>query len=143
MTNRVAAQYASSAATTAPSRPARGTPPTGATNHSSEDVVRIVLRGLCGYETVGAICQAEGITRREYNNWHREFVQACKDWTHNDARVRSPAGRGQAAVDDEQFGRLAIEQANDIMERADDRLATAWLIEQQMSSRHFTDVAMP
>jgi len=143
MANRVAGQYESSAATTAPSRPARGTAPTGATNHSSEDIVRVVLRGLCGYETVGAICQAEGITRRDYNNWRREFVQACKDWAHNDARVRSQAGRGYAAPDDEQFGRLAIEQANDIVERADDRLATAWLIEQQMSSRQFTDVAMP
>jgi len=143
MTNRVAGQYASSAPTAAPSRPARGTPPTGATNHSSDNIVRIVLRGLCGYETVGAICQAEGISRHDYNNWRRDFVQACKDWTHNDAHVRSPAGREYAAVDDEQFSRLAIEQANDIIERADDRLATAWLIEQQMSSRQFTDVAMP
>ena len=138
MANRVAGQYESSASV-APGRPARGTNPTGATERSSEDIVRVVLRGLCGYETVGAICEAEGITRRQYNSWRRDFVQACKEWAHNDARMRLQAG----ARYDEQFGRLAIEQANDITERADDRLTTAWLINQQMSISQFADVAMP
>ena len=142
MANRVARQYESSATAPASGRPARRAT-NGATDHSSEDIVRIVLRGLCGYETVGAICEAEGITRREYNSWRREFVEACKDWAHNDARTRSPSGRRRLGTDDEKFGRLAIEQANDIVERADDRLTTAWLIEQQMSSRQFMDVAMP
>lgn len=121
----------------------RRTRPAGLAGRNCEDIVRIVLRGLCGYESVGEICEAEGISRRDYNRWRRDFIQACKDWPHNDACSYAQAGREYSAGDDGWFERLAIEQANDIIERADDRLTTAWLTEKQMSSRHFTDAAMP
>lgn len=143
MTDRLAGQV-ETLPTQAPSRRSPGkTPPAGATDHSSADIVRIILRGLCGYESVSDICETEGVTRRDYNKWHREFLQACREWTRNDTRSHTQAGRGYFSRNDEQFGRLAVEQANDIIERADDRLTTAWLIEKRLAGRHFMDIAMP
>lgn len=90
---------------------------------------------MCGYETVGDICQAEGISRREYNKWCRNFMEACKEWTKDEVTADTTAG-GVFSPQDQQLRRLAIDQTNDIIERADDRLTAAWLINRQLTNRY-------
>ncbi len=143
MTNHVTQQFEPLVAELSQDKSAETSPPRRAAGHSNEEIVRIVLRGLCGYETVGDICRAEGITRNQYNKWRRDFVQACKDWTQQDNRSRRKARGAQWPLAGKQFSQLASLQAKDIIERADERLTTAWLVDKQMASRHFMGSAMP
>jgi len=100
---------------------------------SPQDIIRIVLRGMCGYESVSSLCQAEDITPRQYDLWQRNFLQACKQWTRDDADRR-----GLGDFDDEdEFYHLVATTADDIADRAEDRLTTGWLAEQASQTFDF------
>ena len=46
--------------------------------YSAEDKIRIVLSGLCGEESIAALCRHEGIAGGLYYSWSKEFLEAGK-----------------------------------------------------------------
>ena len=49
--------------------------------HTPNQVVQIVLRGVCGFEPVAELCEREGITQDQFQQWRELFMRACEDWT--------------------------------------------------------------
>jgi len=47
-------------------------------HHSAEDKIRIVLEGLCGEESIAALCRREAIAESLYYTWSKEFLEAGK-----------------------------------------------------------------
>jgi transposase-like protein len=45
---------------------------------SSEEMIRIVLEGLRGEETIAEICRKEGIAQNLYYRWSKDFLEAGK-----------------------------------------------------------------
>jgi transposase len=45
---------------------------------SAEEKIRIVLEGLCGEESIAALCRREGIVSNLYFRWSKEFLEAGK-----------------------------------------------------------------
>ena len=52
----------------------------GTKKWTPNQVLCIVLRGVCGFESVADICQREGITRQQFDAWRRKFARACQTW---------------------------------------------------------------
>ena len=46
--------------------------------YSAEEKNRIVLAGLCGEESIAALCRREGIAESLYYKWSKEFLEAGK-----------------------------------------------------------------
>ena len=46
--------------------------------YSSEEKIRIVLKGLRGEESIAALCRREGIHPNLYYKWSKEFLEAGK-----------------------------------------------------------------
>src|SRR3712207_7997237 len=46
--------------------------------HSAEDKIRVVLKGLRGEDSIAALCRREGIAESLYYAWSKEFVEAGK-----------------------------------------------------------------
>ena len=46
--------------------------------YGAEEKIRIVLDGLCGGESIAALCRREGIAESLYYNWSKEFLEAGK-----------------------------------------------------------------
>ena len=46
--------------------------------YSTEEKIRIVLAGLCGEESISALCRHEGISDSQYYTWSKEFLEAGK-----------------------------------------------------------------
>ena len=46
--------------------------------HSTEEKIRIVIEGLCGEESIAALCRREGIAESLYYSWSKEFLEAGK-----------------------------------------------------------------
>ena len=42
--------------------------------HSAEDKIRIVLEGLCGEESIAAVCHRRAIAESLYYAWSKEFL---------------------------------------------------------------------
>jgi transposase len=47
-------------------------------HHSAEYKIRIVLEGLCGEESIAALCRREAIAESLYYAWSKEFLEAGK-----------------------------------------------------------------
>jgi transposase len=61
-------------------------------HHSAEDNIRIVLEGLCGEESVPALCRREAIAMNLYFAWSMEFLeQITFRWNHRNRCLR-PTG---------------------------------------------------
>jgi transposase len=43
-------------------------------HHSAEDKIRIVQEGLCGEESIAALCRREAIAESLYYAWPKEFL---------------------------------------------------------------------
>jgi len=100
-----------------------------------DEVVCIVLKVLCGYESVGEICQREGITLDQYHQWQADFVQACRSWAKNDARAKDVETELRALrAGDEEFAQAAAGASEDLVDWADDRLAAAWIADQEVQA---------
>jgi len=46
--------------------------------YCSEEKIRIVLEGLRGEYSIAELCRREGIVRRLYYKWSKEFLEAGK-----------------------------------------------------------------
>ena len=46
--------------------------------YGAEEKIRIVLKGLCGEESIAELCRREGIAESLYYNWSKEFLEAGK-----------------------------------------------------------------
>jgi len=46
--------------------------------YSAEEKIRIVLSGLCGEESIAALCRHEGIAKGLYYSWSKEFLETGK-----------------------------------------------------------------
>jgi len=46
--------------------------------YSSEEKIRIVLKGLRGEESIASLCRREGIAEGLYYSWSKEFLEAGK-----------------------------------------------------------------
>jgi len=46
--------------------------------YSSEEKIRIVLEGMCGEESISAICRKEGLNPTLYYRWSKDFLEAGK-----------------------------------------------------------------
>jgi transposase len=44
----------------------------------AEDMIRIVLEGLRGEESIAELCRREGIATSMYYGWSKEFLEAGK-----------------------------------------------------------------
>jgi len=65
-----------------------------------DEILRIVLRGACGFESVEEICQREGISREQFQRWRELFAHACQDWTEDNRHLIALAASREAAGDD-------------------------------------------
>jgi hypothetical protein len=106
---------------------------------SLEDVVDIVFRVLCGYESVSEICLREGVRPEEYYRWHDNFAEISRLWARqrlesdlrpaadrpNKSAAETPAPMNASCAP---WGAAAGE---DITEWAQGRLATAWRADYQ------------
>ena len=45
---------------------------------SAEEKTWIVLAGLCGEESIAALCRREGLAANLYDRWSKEFLEAGK-----------------------------------------------------------------
>ena len=46
--------------------------------YSAEEKIRVVLEGLRGEQSIAELCRREGIARRLYYSWSKEFLEAGK-----------------------------------------------------------------
>ena len=46
--------------------------------YSSEEKIRIVLKGLRGEESIAELCRKEGINHNVYYRWSKDFMEAGK-----------------------------------------------------------------
>lgn len=46
--------------------------------YGAEEKIRIALEGLCGEESIAALCRREGIAESLYYTWSKEFLEAGK-----------------------------------------------------------------
>ena len=46
--------------------------------HSTEEKICIVIEGLCGEESIAALCRRAGIAESLYYSWSKEFLEAGK-----------------------------------------------------------------
>ena len=51
--------------------------------HSPDQIIRIVLRAVCGFEGVEEVCQREGISLEQFHKWRRMFTDACQQWAQD------------------------------------------------------------
>ena len=47
-------------------------------NYSAEEMIRIVLEGLRGEDSIAELCRKEGINQNLYYRWSKEFLEAGK-----------------------------------------------------------------
>ena len=47
-------------------------------SRSPDEVLRIVLRAVCGFEQVEEVCEREGITPEQFRRWRKLFADACR-----------------------------------------------------------------
>jgi transposase len=60
--------------------------------HSAEEKIRIVLAGLRGEESIGALCRREGIAESLYYSWSKEFLEAGKKRLAGDTERQANSG---------------------------------------------------
>ena len=70
---------------------------------SPDQILRIVLRAVCGFERVEEVCQREGISLEQFHKWRQLFADACQEWTHANGHVLA----GLAEQSDETDGDAA------------------------------------
>ncbi|MHC4563504.1 MAG: hypothetical protein ACYS8X_12120 [Planctomycetota bacterium] len=92
------------------------------------EVVHIMLKVLCGYESVSVICQREGIELKQYYQWHDHFIELCKQSAAAEhAARRDHHGEGDVVgVLREAFESLKADWPQDISAWADRRLRSGW-----------------
>jgi transposase len=80
--------------------------------HSAEDKIQIVLEGLCGEESIAALCRREAIAESLYCACSKEFLEAGKRRLAGDT-ARAATGdevRGQTILlERERFKRRTIQ----------------------------------
>ncbi len=60
--------------------------------YSAEEKIRIILDGLCGEESVAALCRREGIAESLYYSWSKEFLEAGKKRLAGDTGRQATSG---------------------------------------------------
>ena len=62
-----------------------------ARRYSAEEKIRIVLAGLCGEESIAALCCLEGIAESLYHKWSKDFLVAGKRQLFGDTARQATA----------------------------------------------------
>lgn len=47
-------------------------------HYSAEETIRVVLKGLCGEDSIAELCRREGINTSIYYRWYKEFLEIGK-----------------------------------------------------------------
>ncbi len=64
---------------------------TGQAHRSADEILRIVLRGVCGFESVEDLCRREGISTEQFNAWRKLFSRVCRQWTQDNQHLIAEA----------------------------------------------------
>lgn len=64
---------------------------TGQAHRSVDEILRIVLRGVCGFESVEDLCRREGITAEQFRAWRQLFSRVCQQWTQDNQHLIAEA----------------------------------------------------
>ena len=68
--------------------------------HSTEEKIRIVIKGLRREESIAALCRREGIAESLYYSWSKEFLEAGKKRLAGDTTRQANPGEARLSEDD-------------------------------------------
>ena len=97
--------------------------------YSSEEKIRIVLKGMRGEESIAELCRREGLNQNVYYRWSKEFLEAGKQRLAGDIKREATSTEvTDLKKENDQLKRLMadIMLKNDVLKKSVLGLESTW-----------------